>query len=165
MKTSSSSELAYGSHASRDPTLTPFLGVRCPCCASVVEHLPPLWKIEPCGVCRRPLTLVRMVRRPGLYRLRNVIDLVGSVYGIVTMLLVLSFVVSEMEARTFAKGVTILLFIIGSLLLVDGGLSLKTAIDRTFRTTRHGLAARVLGAGKELAGALAMALLLVGLNL
>lgn len=165
MATSNSSEVAYGLHLGRDPTLTPYLDVRCPCCASMVEHLPLLWTIEPCRLCRRPLTLVRMVRRPGLYRLRNVIDLAGSVYGIVTMLLVLSFVVFEMEPRTFAKGVAVLLFIIGSLLLVDGGLSLKTAIDRTFRTTRHGLAARVLGAGKALAGALAMALLFVGLHL
>jgi len=100
-----------------------------------------------------------------LYRLRNVIDLLGSVYGIATMLLVLSFAVSDMGPRTFAKGVTILLFIIGSLLLVDGGLSVKTAIDRTFQTTRHGVIARVLGVGKSIAGAMAMGLLTVGLNL
>lgn len=165
MAVSNSSELAYGSHVSRDSTLTPYPGVRCPCCAGVVEHLPPLWTIEPCRLCRRPLTLVRMIRLPGLYQLCNVIDLVGSVYGAVTMLLVLSFTVSEMEPRTFAKGVTILLFIIGSLLLVDGVLSLKTAIDRTFQTIRYGLAARILGTGKALAGLLATALILVGLCL
>jgi hypothetical protein len=45
-----------------------------------------------------------MIRRPGLYQLCNVIDLVASVYGAVTMLLVLSLAVSEMEPRTFAKG-------------------------------------------------------------
>lgn len=100
-----------------------------------------------------------------LYRLHNVIDLLGSIYGIATMLLVLSFVVSDMGPRTFAKGVTILLFIIGSLLLVDGGLSVKTAIDRTFQITRHGVIARVLGVGKSIAGAMAMGLLTVGLNL
>jgi len=109
--------------------------------------------------------LIRMVGRPGLSRLRNVIALVGSIYGFVTVLLVLSFAVFEMEPRTFAKGVTILMFIIGSLLLVDGALSLKTAIDRTFQKTRHGFRAHVLGTGKELAGTMTMTLVVMGLHL
>jgi hypothetical protein len=99
------------------------------------------------------------------YRLCNVIDLFGSAYGVVTMLLVASFVLSEMEARTFAKAVTILLFVIGSLLLVDGALSMKTAIDRTWKITRRGLLARLLGMGKTLAGTLAIGLVFVGLHL
>lgn len=47
-----------------------------------------------------------------LYKLCNVIDLLRSAYGLVTMLLVASFVLSEMEPRTFAKAVTVLLFVI-----------------------------------------------------
>jgi hypothetical protein len=58
------------------------------------------------------------------------IDLIGSGYGIVTMLVVLSFVLSVVQPRMSAKAVTILLFIIGSLLSVGGALSLITAIDR-----------------------------------
>lgn len=139
--------------------------VRCPCCSSIVVTLPPLWSIEPCWRCSRPLTLVRMVRHPGLYRLRNVIDLIGSGYGIVTMLLVLSFVLSEMQPRTFAKAVTILLFVIGSLLLVDGALSVRTAIDRTWKVTRYGPRARMLGAAKFAAGGLATGLVVIGLHL
>jgi hypothetical protein len=100
-----------------------------------------------------------------LYKLRNVIDVLGSAYGVVTMLLVASFVMSEMDARTFAKAVTILLFVIGSLLLVDGALSVKTAIDSTWKITRRGIVARLLGMGKTLAGTLAIGLVFVGLHL
>jgi hypothetical protein len=75
---------------------------------------------------------------PWPYRLCNVIDLIGSSYGIVTMLVVLSFVLSKVQPRMSAKAVTILLFIIGSLLLVDGTLNLRTAIDRIWLTTRYG---------------------------
>ncbi|RYF22533.1 MAG: hypothetical protein EOO77_03900 [Oxalobacteraceae bacterium] len=63
------------------------------------------------------------------------------------MLFVASFVLSETEARTFAKAVTILLFVIGTLLLVDGALSVKTAIDRTWKITRHGLVTSLFGIG------------------
>ena len=106
-----------------------------------------------------------MVKRPKRYQLRNVLDLAGSIYGIVTMLLVLSFVLSEMEPRTFAKAVTLLMFVIGSLLLVDGTLSVRTAVDRTWLTTRYGLVARALGMGKTVAGAMAIGLVLLGMHL
>jgi len=81
------------------------------------------------------------------------------------MLLVLSFVASEMGPRTFAKAVTNLMFVIGSLLLVNGTLNLRTAIDRTWLTTRHGLLARILGLGKIAAGVMAIGLVLFGLRL
>jgi len=93
---------------------------------------------------------------PWPHQLRNVIDLIGSGYGIVTMLVVLSFALSEVQPRMPAKAVTILLFIIGSLLLVDGALSLRTATDRTWLTTRHGLLVRILSLGKTAAGVMAI---------
>lgn len=165
MATSSRVKAAYNARATRKPTLIPNPDVRCPSCDAIITHLPPPWTIEPCDRCRRPLTLIRMPRRPTHYQLRNVIDLAGSIYGIVTMLLVVSFVLSEMGPRTFAKAVAILMFVIGSLLLVDGALSLKTAIDRTWLTTRHGPVARSLGLGKTVAGAMALGLVLMGLHL
>lgn len=109
--------------------------------------------------------MIRTLGPGQLYRLCNVIDLLGSAYGIVTMILVASFVLSEMEARTFAKAVTILLFVIGSLLLADGALSMKTAIDRTWKVTRRGIVARLMGISKTLAGTLAIGLVFVGLHL
>ncbi len=109
--------------------------------------------------------LVRFIRRPKHYRLCNVIDLVSSAYGLVTMLIVLYFVLSEMNPRTFAKAVTILLFAIGSLLLVDGALSVRTAIDRTWQTTSSGLVARALGIVKTMSGVIGIALVMVGLRI
>jgi hypothetical protein len=131
----------------------------------VLPNYPAPWTIEPCLSCRRPLTVMRSLGATRLYKLRNVIDVLGSAYGVVTMLLVASFVMSEMDARTFAKAVTILLFVIGSLLLVDGALSVKTAIDSTWKITRRGIVARLLGMGKTLAGTLAIGLVFVGLHL
>lgn len=165
MATTNRAAAVYNGRARPKPTLIPNPEVRCPCCADIVAHLPPPWTIQSCQRCRRPLTLVRMVRRPTHYQLRNVIDVAGAIYGTMTMLLVLSFVLSEMNPRTFAKAVTILMFIIGSLLMVDGALSLRTAIDRTWMTTRYGTAARVLGVGKTIAGTTAIGLAVIGLHL
>lgn len=155
----------YGEGMGRTLGLIPNPGVRCPCCGDIVQRLPALRTIEPCQRCRRPLTLVRIVRRPKHYRLCNVIDLVSSAYGLVTMLIVLSFVLSEMNPRTFAKAVTVLLFAIGSLLLVDGALSMRTAIDRTWQTTSSGLVARALGFIKTISGVIGIALVMVGLRI
>lgn len=165
MTTSRRIEAALQPKAATGRNLTHQLDVRCPCCCILPTHYPAAWNIEPCLSCRRPLTMVRTLGPGRLYRLCNVIDLLGSAYGVVTMILVASFVLSEMEARTFAKAVTILLFVIGSLLLADGALSMKTAIDRTWKITRRGIVARLLGIGKTLAGTLAIGLVFVGLHL
>ena len=106
-----------------------------------------------------------MAGRPKRYQIRNVIDLAGSAYGVMTMALVMWFVLSDMDARSFAKAVTVLMFVIGSLLLTDGALSVATAIDRTLMTTRGGAVARILGLGKTAAGILAIGLVFLGLRL
>jgi len=138
---------------------------RCPCCGTVVGTLPRRLSIDPCWTCKRPLTLLRMVGGQRLYRLCNVIDLIGAIYGIATSVLIMTFVVFDMDAKTFAKAVTILLFVVGSLLVVDGSLSIKTAIDRTWNITRYGLIARLMGMSKTLAGAIAIGLVTIGLQL
>jgi len=99
------------------------------------------------------------------YRLANLLELIGSGYGVATSILVIAFVLSGMDVRTFAKGVTILMFVIGSVLLVDGTLSTRTAIDRSWRRLRFGATARVIGAGKLAAGLVAMSLTVIGLSL
>lgn len=81
------------------------------------------------------------------------------------MALVMWFVLSDMDARSLAKAVTVLMFVVGSLLLVDGALSMRTAIDRTWRTTIYGFVAKALGIAKVTAGAFAIVLVLVGLSL
>lgn len=165
MAKSTSSEVARDLQEGGRSKLILNPNVRCPCCDAIVADIPPVWRIEPCRHCKRPLMLVRMATRTGLYHLRNVIDLAGSIYGIVTMLLVISFVASGMGLFTFAKAITILLFVIGSILAVDGVLSLETAIDQSWKITRRGTMARVLGFGKIVGGLLALALVAVGLSL
>lgn len=140
-------------------------GARCPCCGTAVTALPSPWAIEPCRICKRPLALVRMIARHPRYQLRNVLDLVGSAYGIATVALVLAFLTSGMDARTFAKAIAVLLFVIGSLLMVDGVLSLRTGVDRTFNITRQGVAAAILGGGKLSSGIAAFILMATGLSI
>jgi len=50
----------------------------------------------------------------------------------------MTFIIFDMDAKTFPKAVTILLFVVGSLLAVDGMLSYRTKIDRTWNVTRRG---------------------------
>lgn len=165
MATSRRIEAALAPSTDIDRRLTGQLDMKCPCCGIRLTGYPAAWNIEPCFSCRRPLAMIQTLSARRTYRLCNVIDLVGSAYGVVTTLLVASFVLSEMDAKTFAKAVTILLFVIGSLLLVDGSLSMKTAIDRTWKITRRGIAARLLGMCKTLGGTLAIGLVFVGLSL
>ncbi|WP_348979597.1 hypothetical protein [Sphingomonas sp. VNH70] len=140
-------------------------GTQCPCCGTAVTALPSPWTIEPCGNCKRPLALVHMIGRHPSYQLRNVLDLVGSAYGVATVALVLAFVTSGMDAKAFAKAVTVLLFVIGSLLMVDGVLSLRTGVDRTFNITRRGVAAAILGGGKLCSGIAAFILMATGISI
>lgn len=141
------------------------LQTRCPCCAAVVTTLPVMMTIEPCVYCNRPLTTVKALGRAGGYRLKNVLDLVGAAYGVATSILVIGFMLTEMDARTFAKAFTILLFVIGSLLLVDGFLSVRTKIDRTLNVIRCGVTAQMMGVGKAAAATIALLLVTVGIAL
>jgi hypothetical protein len=97
-----------------------------------------------------------MLPRPKAYRFRDLIDLLGSIYGIATSTLVLILIPSGMDSMTFAKAVTILLSVIGSLLVVDGLLSARTGIDRTLNVVRHGWTARLVGVFKAIAGMAAL---------
>ena len=138
---------------------------RCPCCGTVVATLPRQLSIDPCATCKRPLTLLRMVGRQGLYRLCNVIDLIGAIYGISTSLLILTFIIFDMDAKTFAKAVTILLFLVGSLLAVDGTLSYRTGIDRTWNVTRRGSVATLMGLCKIASAVFGLWLVVIGVRL
>lgn len=114
---------------------------------------------------KRPLTLLRMVGRQGLYRLCNVIDLIGAIYGISTSLLIMTFIIFDMDAKTFAKAVTILLFVVGSLLAVDGTLSYRTGIDRTWNVTRRGSVATLMGLCKIASTVFGLWLVVIGVRL
>lgn len=165
MATTNRAGAAYNAKASKQLDLILNPDIRCPCCANSVARPPRPWTIEPCQWCCRPLALVRSPGGIKRYRLCNVIDLAGSAYGIMTMTLVMWFVLSDMDARSFAKAVTVLMFVVGSILLIDGALSIKTAIDRTWRTTIYGFVARTFGVAKSTAGTFAIILVAVGLSL
>lgn len=165
MTTTSSSHPDAKLQVGRLPHRIDLPRLRCPCCEQIVSPLPALHSIEPCRTCRRPLALVRTMLLQRAYRLANLLELIGSGYGVATSILVIAFVLSGMDVRTFAKGVTILMFVIGSVLLVDGTLSTRTAINRSWRRLRFGATARVIGAGKLAAGLVAMSLTVIGLSL
>jgi hypothetical protein len=138
---------------------------RCPCCGAVVATLPRRLSIDSCATCKRPLTLLRMAGRQRLYRLCNVIDLIGAIYGIATSILIMTLIVFDMDAKTFAKAVTILLFVVGSLLAVDGTLSYRTGIDRTWNVTRRGSVATLIGVCKIVSAAFGLCLVAIGVGL
>jgi len=141
------------------------LAVRCPCCGELLRELPDTTAIEPCESCKRPLALVRMASRRRAYRLHNVLDLIGTLHGIATIILVLAFALTEMEALTFAKAITILLFVIASILSTDGFLSLTTGIDKTWNIIRRGTRARIHGLAKVSCGVAGFGLTMIGLTL
>lgn len=159
------SEFVTGRRARRHVDLIRNSEVRCPCCDAIVAALPALLTIEPCRTCRRPLTLLRIVRRARAFRICNLIDLIGKAYGIATLFLVVTSVVFGMDAKTFAKAFTILLFVVGSHLLADGVLSIRTQIDRTLNVIRCGIVARMMGVGKTAAATIAFLLVTVGVTL
>ena len=165
MTTSNNPGPALGPLAPWRTELIRLPAVRCPCCGAVVTTVPRPLSIEPCLVCRRPLALIPIMPWRHTYRLYNVLDLVGRFHGIGTLILVLGFAISNMTALAFAKAFTVLLFMIGSILITDGVIGLRTAIDRSWNFTRRGSSARLYAAGKIASGTAGLVLTTVGLCL
>ncbi|MDO7836872.1 hypothetical protein Q4610_17640 [Sphingobium sp. HBC34] len=101
----------------------------------------------------------------GPKRLRGLLDVGFALYGLLTIALVAAFIVTGLTPHAFAKGFSVLLFIIGSVLAADGVLGLRTGMDRTGKQLRSGRPARVLAGGKLVAGSAAIVLLCIGLAL
>ena len=139
---------------------------RCPYCSRPILSWPTGATVESCWSCNRPLVRVnRLLGRSGGLEPRSLLDLISTVYGVSVVILVFTFAFTGMDARTFAKLFSVLLFVTGSVLAVDGVLALRTGLDCTWKRLRSGRPARLLGAGKIAAGAVAMLLLAVGLSL
>lgn len=92
--------------------------------------------------------------QPRRLLMSGLLDAGASLYGIATVCLVAAFAISPSSGREFVKAFTLMLFVIGSVLAVDGILAVRTGIDRTWSTRRKGRSARALGVGKILASAL-----------
>jgi hypothetical protein len=70
-----------------------------------------------------------------------------------------------MSPLRFSKWLTLLIFAMGSVLAVDGILSLRTGIDRTWHRRRDGRSARLMG-GAKIAGAVyALLMVVIGVTL
>ena len=139
--------------------------IRCPCCSAALGALPQSWTIDPCATCRRPLALVRMSARGRVYRLCNVLDHVGTIYGVSTLAVVIAFALFDINAWVLAKAIIVLLFVIASMLITDGVLGLRTSIDRSWNVTHRGTAARIRAAGKVGGGVAGFILTTVGIAL
>lgn len=139
---------------------------RCPYCSRPIISWPTAATVEPCWSCKRPLVrLNRVFGRSAGFQPRSLLDMLSTGYGVSVVILVFTFAFTGMDARTFAKAFSVLLFVTGSVLAVDGILALRTGIDCTWKRLRSGRSARLLGAGKIAAGVVAMLLLIVGLSL
>lgn len=138
----------------------------CPYCGQLIDHWPRNTNLQSCRLCLRPMVLLRWPTDwNGPKRLRGLLDVGFALYGLLTIGLVATFVVAGLSPYAFAKGFSVLLFIIGSVLAADGVLGLRTGIDKTVKRFRSGHGARVLAVGKLVAGLAAILLLGVGLTL
>lgn len=162
MTTSNNPESALGPLEPWRRELIRLPAVKCPCCGTVVNTVPRPLSIDPCEICGRPLALIPWGRT---YRLYNVLDFIGRLHGVGTLILVLGFVFSNMTALAFAKAFTILLFIVGSVLITDGVIGFRTAIDRSWNFIRRGSSARLYATGKIISGTAGLVLTTVGLCL
>lgn len=140
-----------------------------PCCAYCsmpMQSWPSDALIEPCPACKRPMTIARSpLEHPSQVRIRSVLGVASACYGVAVVLLIATFALTQMEARQFVKLFTLLLFVIGSVLAVDGVLALRTGIDRTWERKRSGRSAKIMGLGKLAASAVATLLVTVGVTL
>ena len=158
----------------------PFSGPvsHCPHCSAPIMRWPVTSLIESCPTCRRPLVLVRrlypamtpelrlmLLSRPKPPRLRSLIHLASGLYGFLMIALVASFALGWLEAVTFVRWLSILLFLVGSILCLDGALAIRSMLDVTMGKVRRGLAACLLAGAKIAAGALALLLVPIGLTL
>ncbi len=98
-------------------------------------------------------------------RLHSVLALATSAYGFAMLALVAAFAFSDMTPRRFVGLLSVLLFVIGSTLIVDGVLSARTRIDVTWHRRRSGKPALLMGVAKAASGTFAMLLMLTALSL
>ncbi len=138
----------------------------CPYCASILFQSLKRHKIRGCLNCKRPLVIARNpLDRRRIYRIHSVLDLGMGFYALLTVSLIAFFLMSGHGLTGFVKAFSIALFIVGSVLAVDGVLALWTARDKTWRKQRRGTAARIIGIGKVAAGLIAFTMVFVGVTL
>ncbi|KTF67851.1 MULTISPECIES: hypothetical protein [unclassified Sphingomonas] len=142
---------------------TQIQAAHCPYCGNILFQNLKRHKVRGCLTCKRPIVIARSpFGRPRLYRIYSILDVGMAVYALLTIALIAFFLLSGHGVGGFVKGFSIALFIVGSVLCVDGVLALRTARDKTWGRQRRGVAARSVGGGKIAAGVLALFMVFVG---
>ncbi|MET3712657.1 hypothetical protein ABIC65_003375 [Sphingomonas trueperi] len=138
----------------------------CPYCKNILFQNLKRHKVRGCLSCKRPIVIARSpVGRPRLYRIYSVLDVGMMLYALLTIALIAFFLMTGHGITGFVKACSTALFIVGSVLCVDGVLALRTARDKTWNRQRRGVAARTLGVGKIATGILAFFMVFVGVTL
>lgn len=138
----------------------------CPYCGHPVTQWRRGRSVQECWRCLRPMIVMRSPTDwNGPRRLRSLFDLGFAVYGLLTVSLVATFALTGLTPHAFAKWFSVLLFIVGSALVGDGLLGLRTRMDRTCGRLRLGRCALALASAKLLGGTMAILLIGVGLML
>lgn len=136
----------------------------CAVCGDALTRWPANAPITGCTRCRRPMVLLRPLRRQsGARRVFGLLQCGYALYGIATIALVAAFIFLPMPPRTFARQFAVLLFIIGSVLITDGVLGIRAQIDRLADQVRTGRTAIAIGSFRVGAGILALLLCAYGL--
>ena len=138
---------------------------QCPCCRSKLLGWPADTRLRSCNACYRPIIRVPSIRYAGVSHLRSLLDLGYTIYGVLTLVLVATFALSDMSALRFVKLFSVLLFIVGSVLIVEGYLSIRTKVAFSRRRILRSQAAYWAGVGRFAVGVLALCLMLVGLGI
>ncbi|WP_333574072.1 hypothetical protein [Sphingomonas sp.] len=138
----------------------------CPYCRNILFQNLKRHKVRGCLTCKRPIVIARNpLGRQRLYRIYSVLDVGMSLYALFTMALLGFYLLTGHGVAGFVKAFSIALFIVGSVLCVDGALALRTARDKTWAKQRRGVAARTFGGGKVVAGLVAFFMVFVGVSL
>lgn len=139
---------------------------QCPYCGHALPAWPTGALVHPCGLCKRPMILLRRLwGQHGQRHPQSLLDVGLSLWGLATLILFAAFMLGGIESRLFAKLFAVMLFMAGSLWVVDAALGIESGLDRSANVARTGLPARVLATAKLIAGFCALALCLFGLIL
>lgn len=137
---------------------------KCPYCGHPVHEWRRGSPIVGCRQCRRPMVLLRYPlpwRSP--LRLLGLFDLASKLQAYATITIGALFALGALSLLSLVKAIAILLYVMGSILLVDGALGIVLGIDRTWSQVRYASPAKAMASGKIIAGSLAFMLTIVGL--
>ena len=95
--------------------------------------------------------------------LLGLFDLASKLQAYTTITIGALFALDVLSLLGLVKAIAILLYVMGSILIVDGALGIVSGIDRTWSQVRYAGPAKAMASGKIIAGSLAFMLTIVGL--